>query len=114
MAKIPTKKVVNPDAPDDFMIINESDFNPDVHKLWEGEEPEESGSGASTEPTPNTGDDTPTLPEGYEVEHAGAGYFFLMGPDGQAIEGPSNGKWQGRDAAIAAAIDHASHAAGGE
>lgn len=38
MARLPTVKVVNPSDPDDFMIINESDFDEGRHELWADEE----------------------------------------------------------------------------
>ncbi|WP_212525856.1 hypothetical protein [Actibacterium sp. MT2.3-13A] len=39
MAQIPTIKVVNEKARGGFMIINESDFDPDVHEPFEAAEP---------------------------------------------------------------------------
>lgn len=35
MAEVPTVRVVNPSNPDEFIIINESDFDPDEYTLWE-------------------------------------------------------------------------------
>jgi len=51
-----------------------------------------------------------TLPEGYEIEHEAGGYYWLTAPDGERVEGPVNGKWHGRDAAEAAASEHAAPA----
>lgn len=41
MADIPTIKVVNEKARGGFMIINESDFDPDVHEPFEADAPAE-------------------------------------------------------------------------
>lgn len=46
MAEVPTVRVVNPSNPDEFIILNESDYDPDEYTLWEerdagGEEPSE-------------------------------------------------------------------------
>lgn len=38
MARLPTVKICNPEAPDEFIIINESDYDPERHALW-GEAP---------------------------------------------------------------------------
>lgn len=38
MATVPTVKIVDPRNEDDFIIINESEFDPAVHTMWEGEE----------------------------------------------------------------------------
>lgn len=35
MAEVPTVRVVNPSNPDEFIIINESDYDPDEYTLWE-------------------------------------------------------------------------------
>lgn len=35
MAEVPTVRVVNPSNPDEFIIINEADFDPDEYTLWE-------------------------------------------------------------------------------
>ena len=43
------------------------------------------------------------LPDGYTATHMSGGYFILTGPDGDEIPGPSNGKYQGLDAAVLAA-----------
>jgi hypothetical protein len=32
---IPTVKIVHDEAPGGFAIINESDFNPEIHKIFE-------------------------------------------------------------------------------
>lgn len=47
-------------------------------------------------------DDAEALPPGYEIDHKGGGYYELSGPDG-VIEGPSNGRHQGKDGAADAA-----------
>lgn len=38
MATVPTVKIVDSRNEDDFIIINESDYDPTVDVLWEGEE----------------------------------------------------------------------------
>ena len=45
------------------------------------------------------------LPKGYKAKKAKGGYFTVTGPDG-IVEGPSNGKWQGRDGAAQGAWNH--------
>jgi len=35
MAQLPTVEIVNPSNPDDYIVINESDYDPDAHELWE-------------------------------------------------------------------------------
>lgn len=37
MTTVPTVKVKNPAEPGEFMIINQSDFDPDVHELYDPE-----------------------------------------------------------------------------
>ncbi|HEX7048650.1 MAG TPA: hypothetical protein VF188_00440 [Longimicrobiales bacterium] len=32
--QIPTVKIVDPSKPDDYVIINEADFDPAVHRRW--------------------------------------------------------------------------------
>ena len=49
--------------------------------------------------------DSEELPEGYKLKKAKGGYFTVTGPDG-VVEGPSNGKWQGRDGAALGAWNH--------
>lgn len=51
---------------------------------------------------PPDGGDSGDLPPGYELTGGSGGYHGLRGPDG-VIEGPSNGKWQGAEAAAEAA-----------
>lgn len=63
MSGIPTVKVKHPDAPGDFMIINESDFDKNVHELFDG-----TANGGST------GD----LPAGYEAKHSGGGKYKAL------------------------------------
>lgn len=139
MGRIPTVKVQNPDVPDDFMVINQSDFDESKHTLFEGEDaPAEAADtsgdqvAGSIEPKGEAagdseaqeggeadtgGGDAPAtsegFPEGYRYEPKKGGYGFLYGPSGAAIPGPSNGKWQGEDAAQQAARHHA-EAHGGE
>lgn len=55
-------------------------------------------STAGEAPAPSRPDDSEALPDGYHAEHAGGGYYYLFGPGGP-IEGPSNGKFQGLEAA---------------
>jgi hypothetical protein len=49
--------------------------------------------------------------EEYEITHIGGGYYSLRSPDGELIEGPSNGKWQGQDGAIQGARAHRAYIA---
>ncbi len=107
MGALPTVRIKNPNEPGDFIIINESDFNPTVHEKFEGEV-----KPATTKPKVKGGktDGGSSFPEGYRYEPAKGGYGLLYHGD-EVIEGPSNGKWQGEDAARAAAVDHAKHAA---
>lgn len=35
MAEVPTVRVVNPSSPDEFLVINESDYDAAEHTLWE-------------------------------------------------------------------------------
>lgn len=58
-------------------------------------------------------DDPEALPDGYTAEHVAGGYYTVTAPDGSAVEGPSGGKWQGRDGAAAGARAHARREAGG-
>lgn len=113
MGRLPTVKISAPDVDGGFIVINESDFDPEKHERFEGTEPEaaqgaagdegpeDDGAGAATDEV------EPTLPDGYTMESQGGGYYFLQGPSGAVIPGPSNGKWQGKDAAIQAAVHHA-------
>lgn len=32
---LPTVKIINPDNADDYIIINESDFNPSFHQIYQ-------------------------------------------------------------------------------
>jgi len=48
------------------------------------------------------------LPDGYSVEHAGAGYYTVTAPDGANVPGPSKGKFQGKDGAASGAWAHLS------
>lgn len=103
MAKVPTVRVRHPESPDDYMVINKADYDEEVHELFDDEASSASdgdGDGGSQE-----------LPDGYRTERAGGSYFHLFGPDDEPIEGPSNGKWQGKDAAIEAAQAHAAEGA---
>lgn len=34
MAEVPTVRIQNPSNPDEFLIINESDYDPAEHTLW--------------------------------------------------------------------------------
>lgn len=34
MAEIPTVRIVNPSSPDEFIIVNEDDYDPAEHTLW--------------------------------------------------------------------------------
>ena len=68
MSGVPTVKVQHPDNPDDYMIINESDFDAKVHKPFE----EKDGSS----------DD---LPAGYEAKHAGGGRWKAF-VDGEPLK----------------------------
>jgi len=92
MATIPTVRVRHPDG---YMVINESDYDAGLHELVDA-----SDSGAKS-------GDGGAVPDGYVVEHAGGKYYRLLGPDGEVIEGPANGKWEGSGAAEQAARDHA-------
>lgn len=47
-----------------------------------------------------------TLPEGYDMEHGGGGWYTLFAPDGTEVPGPTGERWQGRDAALAGALAH--------
>jgi len=38
MAELPTVQIVNPSNPDDYIVINEDDYEADVHELWEERE----------------------------------------------------------------------------
>jgi hypothetical protein len=38
MQAIPVLKVVHPEIEGEWMLINESDFDPDVHELWKPKE----------------------------------------------------------------------------
>lgn len=40
MAEVPTIRIKNPSDPDEFIIINEADFNPDIHEPFDGESAE--------------------------------------------------------------------------
>lgn len=60
-----------------------------------------------SEPAVRPANDPEALPPGYELEGGKGGYYTLKDPDGEVIEGPSNGKHQGEDgAADAAWIDY--------
>lgn len=39
------------------------------------------------------------LPPGYTRTHTNGGYYEVRDADGEAVEGPSNGKFQGKDGA---------------
>lgn len=109
MTKIPTVRIKDPSHPADYVVINESDFDPKVHELYE--EPKGAKKAKAAAEGEKKGDDGPQLPEGYTIEAAGGAYKHLYGPEGQLIEGPNNGKWQGEAAAAEAAIEHAAQAA---
>ena len=49
--------------------------------------------------------------EEYEITHIGGGYYELRSPDGDLVEGPSNGKWQGQDGALQGARAHQAYIA---
>lgn len=38
MAELPTVRIVNPSSPDEFIVINEADYDPDAHELWDEDE----------------------------------------------------------------------------
>ncbi len=70
--RLPTVKIKSDARSEGFIIINESDFDPEVHTLYE-----EAASGEPAE-SPETG-------QGFEAgakyslgEHAGAGYYVLL------------------------------------
>jgi hypothetical protein len=46
------------------------------------------------------------LPDGYTLTSGRGGYYILHDSNGDVVEGPSNGKWQGEDGAIVGAIAH--------
>lgn len=48
MPELKTIKIVNPDGPD-FILINESDFDPKIHTRWEQRKPSKSKSDDKTE-----------------------------------------------------------------
>lgn len=109
MGRIPTVKVATELFEGGFMIINEADFDPEVHELFEGDEaPVDTPVPDETEDADETpAEDEDGLPEGYQVENAGGPYMRLYAPSGAVIPGPANGKWQGRQAAVDAANAHA-------
>lgn len=108
MAKIPTVKIKDPNLEGSFIVINESDFNAAVHERFE--EPVVPAEPAGNAPKGEEKGEDP-FPEGYRYEKAGGGYGHLYFGD-VLIEGPSNGKWQGRDGALMAAKHHAESHAG--
>lgn len=112
MTSLPTVKVKNPDDPDGgFMVINKSDFQEGVHELFD-EKAEKSQKKASKGNAEGEKKNPPAeFPEGYSAKHIAGGRFELTGPEGQLIEGPVNGKWQGKETALEAAKQHAAAAA---
>jgi len=73
--KIKTVKINVNDAP---CIINETDFDPEHHTLWEGEEVTEVEEESSIDP----GDDDE--PNTVEVKHKGGGRWFVT-VNGQSV-----------------------------
>lgn len=112
MGTVPTIRVTSEAFPGGF-VINEADFDDSIHTLAHAQAVEEALEVAETEEVDggteeaNEGVGTDGLPDGYEIEVAGGPYYFLFGPNGASIEGPSNGKYQGRAAAEEAARAHA-------
>lgn len=39
MARIPTMRIVRPGDPDDYLVINQTDFNPKTMTEWKGDTP---------------------------------------------------------------------------
>jgi len=79
----------------------------------EAEEREAQRRAEAREAPPESALEIPeTLPAGYTAEHVRGGYYELRAPDGSLVEGPSNGKWQGFDGAVAGAWVHAGLPAG--
>lgn len=109
MAKIPTVKIKDPNLEGSFIVINESDFNAAVHERFEEPAAPDEPKGGPPKPEDKGGEDQ--FPEGYRYEKASGGYGYLYFGD-VLIEGPSNGKWQGRDGALMAAKHHAESHAG--
>ncbi len=97
-----TVKVQDPNVEGSHIVINETDYNPNTHKLFKGK-------GAKTAkpsvPKPASPDDP--FPESYRYEAEKGGDGRLYGPDDVLIEGPSAGKFPGRAAALEAALAHA-------
>lgn len=117
MGAIPTVKIKNPNLEGSFIVINESDFDPTAHEQFV--EPEKPADPKPAAPgTPTSAPKQPAelgsdgFPAGYRYEKAPGGYGYLYGPGEVVIEGPSHGKWQGKDAALMAAVHHAEAHAG--
>lgn len=110
MATIPTVRIKNPDVQGDFIVINESDFDPTVHEKFTDEHAAKAAENNPPAGTSTTTSSGTAMPDGYRYEAAKGGYGHLFHGD-VLIEGPSNGKFQGEAAAIAAAIEHAAKAA---
>ena len=109
MGALPTVRIKNASKPGDFIVINESDFDPKVHEKFVGEPKRETPAPKTESQKVETGTG---FPDGYRYEPAKGGYGHLYHGD-VLIEGPSNGKFQGEGAALAAAQEHAAKAAAG-
>lgn len=75
--------------------------------FWHEGEPRTSYEGLAAPPKA----DLTALPEGYAVTHVAGGYYELTDPSGDVVEGPSNGKWQGKDGAARGAWEHVARSA---
>lgn len=67
--KLPTVRVRSGDS---FVVINESDFDPELHEIWEAPDAPESAQSGSTETTPEGGAAEET---GTAVVRRGSWYF---------------------------------------
>lgn len=109
--KLPTVKIKDPNSEGSLIVINESDFDAKVHKRFE--EPKKKAPKKQESKGDENGKEETPFPEGYRYEADGA-YGHLYGPEDVLIEGPSNGKFHGRDAALEFAVAHAAKGAGTE
>lgn len=92
-------------------ITEDRDQDPDFQTVHQGKAPEPvkmedvslEGGDEDEEPSPEE-----QLPPGYSLEGGSGGYYTLLGPDGEKVEGStSSGKWgPGVDKAIAGAAHH--------
>lgn len=101
--RLPTVRIADDRFVGGWRVVNESDFDPEVHTRWEDAQ-EQQDPEADQDPEGE-------LPEGYRVSNAGGPYLVLRDPSGAVVEGPSNGKWRGRTAALEAAHAHAGESA---